>query len=175
MDLGFDCVHRVLSSCGKKRWGLTLIFVLATFISTVAVAGGPESREVTYLNPGIETGLTWHNVDGEFGTTLGLRMSLNDAVRYMVPVEWEGIYGHVQRDFRTDSWRSGLGYGFGFLFLGLEAGVAVHVDDRDTNLGAEAAVLGTIGIAGVHLRHTQCYERPAITEIGLRAALPILW
>ena len=93
----------------------------------------------------------------------------------MVPVEWEGIYGHVRRDFKTDSWQSGLGYGFGFLLLGLEAGVAIHADDENTNLGAEAAVLGTIGIAGVHLRHTQCFERPAITEIGLRIAFPVLW
>ena len=88
----------------------------------------------------------------------------------MVPVKWEGVYGHVQRDFSHERWRSGLGYGLGYLFLGLEAGLAVHVDDRDTHLGAEAAVVGTLGFVGIHVRHTRFFEQPAVTEIEFRPA-----
>ena len=101
-------------------------------------------------------------------------MSINDVVTQTVPVEWQGVYGHVNRDFEAESWRSGLGYGMGVFFVfGLEAGVAFHADERDTELGAEAAVLGTIGFLGIHVRHTRFFERPAVTEFGLRASLPI--
>jgi len=81
MDLDYEDVHRAFSSLELKRNSLMLILFLVTSIPTVALAGGPEAREVTYLNPGVETGLTWHNGDGAFGTTLGLRISLNDTVR----------------------------------------------------------------------------------------------
>jgi hypothetical protein len=130
--------------------------------------------KTTYLSPGIETGLTWHYGGEGFGTTLGLRMSLNDVGQHFsVPVAWRGVYGRVLRDFKTESWRTAFGYGVGVLFLGLEAGVAVHVDDQTTKLGAEAAMLGTIGHVGIHVRHTQFFDRPAVTEIGLRGSWPI--
>lgn len=176
MDLVLESMRRVRFPSAIKRRLVTLALALAVSIPTFASAGNLGTREeATYLNSGIETGLTLHHGGGGFGTTLGLRMSLNDVVQYLLPMEWEGVYGHVQRDFKTESWRSGLGYGVGVFIFGLEAGVAVHGDERDTDLGVEGAVLGTLGLVGVHVRHTRFFERPSVTEIGLRAALPVRW
>ena len=173
MDFVSEGLHQACCLSAIRTRLVTLVLALMLVIPTGAAAGSPGTQKNIHLNPGIETGLTIHHRGGGFGSTLGLRLSANDVLHYMVPVKWEGVYGHVQRDFSHERWLSGLGYGVGYLFLGLEAGVAIHVDDRDTHLGAEAAVVGTLGVVGIHVRHTRFFEQPAVTEIGLRGHWPL--
>ena len=151
---------------------LALVAMCCVLAPAQAAAGPGQGEQQVYLNAGLEVGLATSLFEDGVGGSLGGRASLNDVVTVFLPLSWEGTYLHVNHDFGTGAWRGGLGAGLGVFFFGGELGAVTVFDDRGATMGVEAAVLATMGLVGIHLRHTLLIERSSVTELGLRLTMP---
>ncbi len=153
---------------------LLLGVLLSVGAASSAQAGlGPASTRTTqYLNPGVAVGVVMEELGESVGPTLGVRLSLNEVTESLFPIDWDGLYGHLQYDFSGQAWRGGVGVGTGVLIFGAELGLVGVADEQGSALGVEVGVVATIGLCGLYLRHTQLGRHPSLTELGLRFGLP---
>ena len=133
----------------------------------------------TYLNFGLEGGLTVPNSNSSFGGHVSVRSSLV-KVRWVgpeksTPEEWRG--GYLRAEFNPQGHRAVLGYGHSafFMLTGLEYGVFVtRGQNEDLDYGGELSLYTTLGFAALYIRESVImYESPQWqTDIGVRIQLP---
>lgn len=149
-------------------------FFLSIFliIPTSAIAS-------TYLNLGLEGGLTVPNLNSSFGGHVSVRSSLVKVhwvgPEKSTPKEWKG--GYVRAEFNPQGHRAVLGYGHSafFMLTGLEYGLFLTRGQKEElNYGGELSLYTTLGVAALYIRESVImYESPQWqTDIGIRLQFP---
>ena len=133
----------------------------------------------TYLNLGLEGGLTVPNLNSSFGGHVSVRSSLVKVhwvgPEKSTPKEWKG--GYVRAEFNPQGHRAVLGYGHSafFMLTGLEYGLFLTRGQKEElNYGGELSLYTTLGVAALYIRESVImYESPQWqTDIGIRLQFP---
>lgn len=159
-------------------WVKAHILLVGIFLSISLII--PTSAIArTYLNLGLEGGLTVPNVNSSFGGHISVRSSLV-KVRWTgpensTPEEWRG--GYVRAEFNPQGHRAVLGYGHSafFMLTGLEYGLFLtRGQNEDFDYGGELSLYTTLGVAALYIRESVImYETPQWqTDIGIRLQFP---
>ena len=169
---------KTLKKLSHNVWVKASISFVGSLLSVLLII--PTSAIAsTYLNFGLEGGLTVPNSNSSFGGHISVRSSLVKVhwvgPESSTPKEWKG--GYVRAEFNPQGHRAVLGYGHSafFMLAGLEYGLFVtRGQNEDLDYGGELSLYTTLGIAALYIRESVImHESPQWqTDIGIRLQFP---